>query len=79
MDHLSQDQVVFELLCRLGDRMDKIIGQHAKPFRSAADPHAASKLRLIRQIDQSLDELEALDGGINITTTSAVQRSPKEG
>jgi hypothetical protein len=59
LDHLSQDQVVFELLCRLGDRMDKIIVRHAKPFRSAADPNAASKLRLIRQIDQILEQLEA--------------------
>jgi hypothetical protein len=60
MDASSDDQVVFELLCRLGDRVDKNIVRHAKPFRSAADPQSAAKLRLIRQMNGTLDQLEAM-------------------
>lgn len=59
MDSLSDDQVVFELLCRLGDRVDKNIVRHAKPFCSPADPRSAAKLRLIRQMNETLDQLEA--------------------
>ena len=60
IDSLSDDQVVFELLCRLGDRVDMNIVRHAKPFRSAADPQSAAKLRLIRHMNGTLDQLEAM-------------------